>query len=944
MRKTILFASLLLLAATAMAVPAYTGKVLFNQPGRDGVSVTIQLMGDERVHWAETEDGYSLVHADDGSLVYAMLDGEGDMVASEFLATEVKSRPAEVSAFLAKTDKHLRFSQRQIDEMLKLWRVVEESKNGPKAMSDVLGSKKFLVILFAFQDQSFHYGKNQFKMLFNQLNYTTGGRTGSVHEYYREVSDGLLSLFVDVVGPYTGTENTAYYGDSDWGYQEFALEAVSNARKDVDFSDYDNDGDGYIDGLHIIFAGHGEEAGASSDAIWSHKWNIFNPLPADSTNNTVVDVYSCSPELSGNTGTELTNIGVICHELGHVMGAPDYYDTDYGGSGGEFPGLGQWDIMSSGSWNRGGMTPAHHNPYTKIYIYHWASCDTIDATPGTYSLRPVDETNSDFLRVNTGTSGDFFLIENRQKIKWDKGIPSHGMLVYHVHPSAYGASVSNAKHPQQIYIIAGGTSTNCPNSSPSSYGSVNSDMAVLPTPYGLRDSLTDNSVPWFRPWSGDANGVPITNISEGIGDNRVYFTINQSPLPTSASAMGVSSTSVLLDWNRYASFNTLIVMVPDGAPMGTPDKYSRLGDTLVGGGIVVYRGDGSHCRVDNLNKDITYRFRLFAYRGNNNNPTFGDGVDVTAKPLDCDGTAWYSEDFETATLDELPPCWQGSWLTAAENGQQVLASPVDATASARQWVSVISRPITWDTTADAVLKFKMHFTGNSSESTLLRTDYNPSDAGTWQMMDTATWHFGMATWQTSYVQLLDAGAASFLRFAVYTDATDGAAIDDVELQEGWLVEAGSNAYGSITPSGNLIVAPTDTTDFALRALPHSRLESLTLDGTEIALSELDTLEDGALRYRYFGHRGAHRLQAIYKAVNSIENGVQNAITVFPNPATETLTVRGAEGLTVELYDRMGRRVMDVQRADNEQQMDVSNLRRGVYILRAGNCVRKVVKQ
>ena len=178
----------------------------------------------------------------------------------------------------------------------------------------------------------------------------------------------------------------------------------------------------------------------------------------------MVDVYSCSPECQG-TSSDLTTIGVICHELGHVFGAPDYYDTDYEESGGQFPGLGNWDVMSSGSYNNGGKRPAHHNPYTKIYIYKWRDCDTLDGSSTKIVMDPVEE-GGKIYRVNTSTNRDFFLLENRQAVKWDKALPGHGMLVYHVHPAAHGASVHNYQHPQQIYILAkpGNNNESCPNS------------------------------------------------------------------------------------------------------------------------------------------------------------------------------------------------------------------------------------------------------------------------------------------------------------------------------------------------------------------------------------------------------------------------------------------------------------------------------------------------
>lgn len=267
MKKIFSVLLLLVAAARVLAVPAYPERIVFTQPDRE-TTVTIFLKGDERVHWAETLDGYSLLHSDDGSLVYAYSDDKGNMMPSRFLASEIEARSNEVSLFLKNTPKHLHFSQQQVDEMLSIWKQVENAKSGPKTMTNVIGNKKFLVILFAFNDKAFTHSKSEFKSLFNQVNYTTGGRTGSVRDYYYDVSGGLFTLSVDVVGPYTGAYHTAYYGDSDDGYQYFAHEAVDSAAQDVDFSDYDNDNDGYIDGLHIIFAGYGEEAGAGSDCIW----------------------------------------------------------------------------------------------------------------------------------------------------------------------------------------------------------------------------------------------------------------------------------------------------------------------------------------------------------------------------------------------------------------------------------------------------------------------------------------------------------------------------------------------------------------------------------------------------------------------------------------------------------------------------------------------------
>ena len=56
-----------------------------------------------------------------------------------------------------------------------------------------------------------------------------------------------------------------------------------------------------------------------------------------------VDDYIIQPALSGSTGNKMIEIGIFCHEFGHVLGLPDLYDTDDSS-----PGIGEWGLMGSG--------------------------------------------------------------------------------------------------------------------------------------------------------------------------------------------------------------------------------------------------------------------------------------------------------------------------------------------------------------------------------------------------------------------------------------------------------------------------------------------------------------------------------------------------------------------------------------------------------------------
>lgn len=933
MKKIITLVLLIILFAQAFAVPAYPEKIRFQQP-RGEVTLSIYLKGDERVHWAESEDGYSLLHGDDGALYYAEPDERGGMRASEYMATDIKERSAEVAAFLRGVPKHLMYSLEQIKGMKRIWEMVEESKKGPKAMSDVLGEKKFLVILFGFQDKDFQYGKLDFKRMFNQVNYSANGATGSVRDYYSEVSHGLFSLSVDVAGPYIGSENTAYYGSDDWGSQYFAREAVDSAAKDVDFSEYDNDGDGYIDGLHIIFAGHGEEAGGSSSLIWSHKWNIFD---APTYNNTVVDVYSCSPEMSGNLGSEMTRIGVICHELGHVFGAPDYYDTDYGQSGGQYPGLGNWDIMSGGSWNHGGATPAHHNAYTKLYIYHWATCDTLNGQAGVYEMRAVDETNEDIHRINTATEGDFFLLENRQKIKWDRYTPGHGLLVYHVGTGANGASVRNNRHPQDIYIIAHASDT-FPNSTPASYGVLSSDRATLSD---LRDSLTDLSVPWFRPWSGQPNNQPIYHVSENNVTKKVHFTLlDAQPEPLEAEAEAFSNSSILLNWRRYGSYNTVVVM-SETESFGTPTSNTMAGDTLDGGGIVIYRGNGERMTVDSLERGKQYYFKFFSNWKVNN---FSDGLVRTARTLDCDLSNWAFEDFEETAIGQLPSCWTGDGAVA-ETAVMGKAMVLQADSSANgEWKRVLTSPTSYDSVQGYVLHFQYLFGEGCDESNQLKVEVRNSIGSEWETAGSYEWRFGMATVNDAYIHISDWGEQSMIRFSYYGSNGTLAAVDNIELTAGALVLAQCDENGTIAPGGYSIVGAGDSITFTIRAAGGYMLKSIKKNGAQLAPTMYSTDTNGITTLTLGGLSNSNTIYAAFERNVGIETAEAVALKVYPNPTRGLVTIEAAEGEEVVVFNALGQTVVREKNDGGVLTIDLGELPRGIYMVRCGTGKAKIVKK
>lgn len=493
----------------ALAVPAYPYKVTVKT--EDGKDVSISMRGDENIKYAVSSDGYTLIN-DSSGWWYAEKDTEGDIKKSAYRLMTSEDETEELRVFKKNCPKSLTLKPRQ--DVVN----VPSSQDGGttvKANRTIIGERRALVVLMAFKDVSFKKKKEEFVNLFNSKDYHENNAIGSVRDYYDFASQGQLDYVSDIYGPYTAQYNMRYYGantgdgGSDSNPVALCIEAVRNLPADLDYSLYDNDGDGLVDNIHIIFAGHGEEAGASADAIWAHEYPHRIVLKNEVGYS--LAGYSCSPELRGNSGANITYIGVICHELGHALGAMDYYDTNYG-TGGEFDGTGKWDIMASGSWNDQGRTPPNFNPYVRSVVFGWNKQVVLENNQS-ISMPRMEIGNSEqtvVYRLNTGSSGDYFLLENRQQYKFDAALPGAGMMVYHVHPNIEKYNTTNtinASHPQGFYPVCAAYSD--PNKK--NYGIINSSACPFPGSNGTA-AFSHVTAPAAVAWNGSAATVPISSI------------------------------------------------------------------------------------------------------------------------------------------------------------------------------------------------------------------------------------------------------------------------------------------------------------------------------------------------------------------------------------------------------------------------------------------------
>lgn len=495
-----------------LAVPAYPFKITVNTT--DGLSAEIFMKGDEHQKYAVTTDGYTLLNTSDGWW-YAAQSEEGFAVKSNYRLLGEGNESDELKRFKATCPKGITPKYSTNEPINKVLGVRRSKPIGP-----IVGERRALVILIQFRDLSFKKSRHEFEAMFNALNMHDNGLNGSVRDYYRFASQGQLDYVSDIYGPFTAKNNMSYYGSEESQVVDLCVEAILSLPDTIDYSRYDNDNDKIVDNVHIVFAGYGEEAGAPSQTIWSHEYPHRIALKKEVGYSFAG--YSCSPELRGNRGENISHIGAACHELGHALGAMDYYDDNYK-VGGEYLGTGQWDVMANGSWNDEGRTPANFNPYVRSAIFGWNSQVVLlgdqhitmpKMIEGNASQTPV-------YRLDTEVEGDYFLLENRQQESFDAAIPGAGLMIYHVHPDFESYRLTNTincTHPQGFYPVCSSYS----EPSLKSYGNINSNGCPFPGNNHVR-TFSSSTSPTAKAWNGSPAKLAINNITIS-SDSIVSFT------------------------------------------------------------------------------------------------------------------------------------------------------------------------------------------------------------------------------------------------------------------------------------------------------------------------------------------------------------------------------------------------------------------------------------
>lgn len=453
MNRLTAFLCLLCSAIVLYAVPATPDVLTVTQP--DGTTMEIRLYGDEFYHYATTTDGCLVTENGEGVYEYAHFDSTSGQIRP--LGVKAHSAVFRTAGEWAYVDKNQARQVAQAWPHLAHRRQNSVPANAPGTRTLV---NKVLVILAEFQDVSFSSENTpaEFDRMMNADDYDYAGSQGSVKRYFADQSAGKYTPRFDVVGPVKLPQTAAYYGADNGSKQDariadMIMDACEQAHTtcNVDFSNYDENGDRFVDCVYVLYAGRGQADGGGANTVWPKNWDLVNAIYYGyvedrakymQTSTTVlcptyenvrVNVFVCSNEL--RRSSQRAGIGTFCHEFSHVLGLPDYYSTV--SQNDSTPCY--WSLMDIGMYNNSGITPPNYSAHDKYY-FGWAQPtmlnkqENVVLQPDKNDYRMMTRTGA----MKSATSSDtVFYFENRQKQGWDAYLPGHGLLVTRV---AYNAT------------------------------------------------------------------------------------------------------------------------------------------------------------------------------------------------------------------------------------------------------------------------------------------------------------------------------------------------------------------------------------------------------------------------------------------------------------------------------------------------------------------------
>lgn len=922
MKKIIIFSLLVVcFVQTTFAIPAYPKPLKVKQA--DGSWLTIQMRGDEHGHYVLTSDGIPLVfNARQENYEYADWK-DGKVQASGIKAVEASERTAKVKAFVESLDKSAILESFKRARLQQLQQTLSSRRNASlKAGSNpqkeklnnfpTIGEVHSLVILVQFADTKFStVGSDAHQFFNNMLNepgFTySNGANGSARDFYLNSSNGRFQPQFDVIGPVTLPEKYSYYGanqgssvDNPARLEQFVREACTLADPLVDFSQYDHNQDGYIDNIYFFYAGKGEADSGDGNAIWPHS-AYYSDMAKDAglsetslkLDGIEVGNYTCSNEINGTLITpQPAGIGTFVHEFGHVLGLADHYDVNYGMTT-FVPG--SFDTMAQASYNNNGNTPAAFSAYERACL-GWLDLTVLKNGVDSLNVLPdLNDSNKAYVVPVGGTNDEeYFIMENRQKKGWDAFIPGHGMLLWHIDYDAKAWEKNELNITgthQRVDIVEADNKL--------------TDNTRAGDPFPGTSNVTQCNL---TSWAG-GKVMSLDDIEEKDGIiNLMLGGLNLKLNTPDVKVTEVLDSSIVVGWTDVPVAKRYVLnisSVVNGKKESLPLYNNK-----------VYTAAQPSLHVEGLSPETTYEITLQANRGSYSSAVYTQQLTTAAIPF----SKYYVTDVKATAVGKtgFTASWEG--MEAADDYVVTLHKLVYATEATQKGYDFSDElegmPSLWKTNGNLSMNnygeespclrlnkidtyLKMASVGNrissvkffakSSSSTKATLAVEAYQNGEWKQIATLQGGADMASGDTYSYDLPE--LADSVRLNVIQRTSGAFYIDDVLLGCNALIHEPVAAYQKVSTNGK--------TEFAFSGLETDATYALVVNASK----------KGELSY----------------------SSKELIVTPASSTGISSVTVTPSRNGQKRFYDLNGRRV------------SAKEMRHGIYIVKQGNCVYKIVR-
>ena len=451
MKRLVILIMAVICCCLLFAAPIYNMPLTLTQP--DGTKFTCYTSGDEYFHWLHDSEGYIIIQdSQTGYYCYAGLSLENKYENTKIFANsiiDIESKSTFTKKIIPpKAAKEL-YNMMNSDRKSKESSSISKNRNICDTSTSLFTN---IVIFVSFADDTtFNNTKYYYDRLFNRRGYTDPlTEPISLEDYFLEVSYQQLQIHsyfypissTGVVLSYHSSHTRNYYqpksATNNEGYANNLIRRNREINLVKDAINYispqvpsnlivDHNNDGIVDNVCIMINGGEDEW---NELLWPHKTYLPNVLPYNAAKINGIRVSHYNLQLEDFITNE-GGLRVLCHEMNHTLGVPDYYHSNNDNC----DPVDEWDIMEGNNE----MTPKHMCAYTKFKYNNWINSIAEITTEGTYTLNPLTSSTNNCYKINIPNSDEFLILEYRRKTgKYESTLSNSGLVIYRINENYEG--------------------------------------------------------------------------------------------------------------------------------------------------------------------------------------------------------------------------------------------------------------------------------------------------------------------------------------------------------------------------------------------------------------------------------------------------------------------------------------------------------------------------